>query len=190
MANAQLLMYGSKHFKQNFFFCFSKEVWVPHGTQWFRNPARSKDTKLFQKQKGTLVKKREKVWHFLTEPPTPKRSLKKNDFDFLTFLLAFLCRARRGDHFYSVHDSVHAYPYSIFTEMRALLRKPAIRAFSFIASHAAVRLATRAVRVHVNGRTFILLVCPRKCDHTVSYHLYIVNRYLWVLVPHIIRICL
>ena len=45
MANAQLLMYGSKHLEQNFFFfCFSKEVWVPHGTQWFRNPARSKDT--------------------------------------------------------------------------------------------------------------------------------------------------
>ena len=29
----------------------------------------------------------------------------------------------------------------------------------------------------------------RKCDHTVSYHLYIVIRYLWLPVPHIIGIC-
>jgi hypothetical protein len=30
----------------------------------------------------------------------------------------------------------------------------------------------------------------RKCDHIVSYHLYIVTRYLWVLVPHTVVICL
>ena len=42
MANAQLLMYGSKHLEQNFFlFCFSKQTtttwdcWVPHSTQLF-----------------------------------------------------------------------------------------------------------------------------------------------------------
>ena len=28
----------------------------------------------------------------------------------------------------------------------------------------------------------------RKCDHTVSYNLYIVTRYLWLLVPHNIGI--
>jgi len=50
-------------------------------------------------------------------------------------------------------------------------------------------LTVTVTRVHVNGRT-LLLVFLRKCDHTVSYHLYIVNRYLWVLVPHTIRICL
>ena len=50
----------------------------------------------------------------------------------------------------------------------------------------AVRLLTR---VPVNG-PFLLLVFLRKYDETVSYHLYIVTRYLWVLVPHIIRICL
>ena len=30
----------------------------------------------------------------------------------------------------------------------------------------------------------------RKCDDTVPYHLYIVTRYLWLLVPHTIGICL
>ena len=49
--------------------------------------------------------------------------------------------------------------------------------------------AVRLTRVPVNCRT-LLLVFLRKCDETVSYHLYIVNRYLWVLVPHTIRICL
>jgi hypothetical protein len=53
--------------------------------------------------------------------------------------------------------------------------------------------AVRLTRVPVNG-PFLLLVFLRKCDETVSYHLYIhlyiVNRYLWVLVPHTIRICL
>ena len=49
--------------------------------------------------------------------------------------------------------------------------------------------AVRLTRVPVNCRT-LLLVFLRKCDETVSYHLYIVTRYLWVLVPHTIRICL
>ena len=44
MANAQLLGYGSKHLEQNFFLFFSVKVWVPHGTQRFRNPARSIDS--------------------------------------------------------------------------------------------------------------------------------------------------
>jgi hypothetical protein len=47
----------------------------------------------------------------------------------------------------------------------------------------------RLTRVPVNCRT-LLLVSLRKCDETVSYHLYIVTRYLCVLVPHTIRICL
>ena len=56
----------------------------------------------------------------------------KIDFDFcLFFFFAFLCRARTS-------IAEHAYPYSIFTEMRALLRKPAISAFSFRAGIATV----------------------------------------------------
>jgi hypothetical protein len=47
----------------------------------------------------------------------------------------------------------------------------------------------RLTRVPVKG-PFLLLDFLRKYDETVSYHLYIVNRYLWVLVPHITRICL
>jgi hypothetical protein len=38
--------------------------------------------------------------------------------------------------------------------------------------------AVRLSRVPVNG-SFLLLVFLRKYDKTVSYHLYIVNRYLW-----------
>jgi hypothetical protein len=49
--------------------------------------------------------------------------------------------------------------------------------------------AVRLTRLPVNCRT-LLLVFPRNCDETVSYHLYIVTRHLWVLVPHTIRICL
>ena len=52
-----------------------------------------------------------------------------------------------------------------------------------------MKYAVRLTRVPVNCRT-LLLVFLRKCDETVSYHLYIVTRYLWVLVPHTIRICL
>ena len=54
--------------------------------------------------------------------------------------------------------------------------------------------SAQCVHVYVNAcminSPFLLLVFLRKCDETVSYHLYIVTRYLWVLVPHIIRICL
>jgi hypothetical protein len=40
-------VYGSEHLEQNFFFFFpSKQLWVPRGTQKFRNPARSKDRRL------------------------------------------------------------------------------------------------------------------------------------------------
>ena len=71
-------------------------------------------------------KKKEKKWDIAWQNRRPQKG-RKNRFWFFPIFFAFLCRSRRGDHFYSIH----AYPYSIITEMRALLRKPAISAFSF-----------------------------------------------------------
>ena len=45
MTNAQLLMYGSKHLKQNFFLFFSLNNCEYHGVSDLENPARSIDTK-------------------------------------------------------------------------------------------------------------------------------------------------
>jgi hypothetical protein len=76
-----------------------------------------------KKKAYSCIKKRKAIAPASTADP---KKVEKIDFHFYHFF-AFLCRARRGDHFYSVH----AYPYSNITEMRALLREPAKSALSF-----------------------------------------------------------
>jgi hypothetical protein len=55
--------------------------------------------KYFFSQKGTPVKKKKK-----SETPPHKtadtKKVEKIDFDFCQFFFAFLCRSRRGDHFF------------------------------------------------------------------------------------------